>query len=125
MQPTRFSSFASEEQNPKNNKAVSRLTLRLPLAALHTGFTFVDTPGIGSLAKAGTRESKAYLPSSDLALVLIDASGTLVEEDLDLLRLLDDAGIRSIVLLSKADLLTDEELQKSERYTADQLQQNV
>ncbi len=120
-----LSSFASEEQNPKNNKAVSRLTLRLPLAALHTGFTFVDTPGIGSLAKAGTRESKAYLPSSDLALVLIDASGTLVEEDLDLLRLLDDAGIRSIVLLSKADLLTDEELQKSERYTADQLQQNV
>lgn len=120
-----LSSFASEEQNPKNNKAVSRLTLRLPLAALHTGFTFVDTPGIGSLAKTGTRESKAYLPSSDLALVLIDASGTLVEEDLDLLRLLDDAGIRSIVLLSKADLLTEEELQKSERYTADQLQQNV
>ncbi len=120
-----LSAFASEEQNPKNTKGVVRLALRLPLEALRAGLTFVDTPGIGSLAKSGAKEAKAYLPAADLALVLIDAGGTLVDEDLDLLRLLDDAGIRSIVLLSKADLLTEEDLHKACSYTADQLKQNI
>ncbi len=120
-----LSAFASEEENPKNIKNVVRLTLRLPLEVLRAGFTFVDTPGIGSLARTGTKEAKAYLPSADLALVLVDAGGTLVDEDLDLLRLLDDAGICSIVLLSKADLLTEEDLHKACSYTADQVKQNV
>ena len=54
----------------------------------------MDTPGLGSLARRGSAETLAYLPSCDLALVLIDAGMTLNEEDIGTLRLLYEAGIQ-------------------------------
>ena len=66
----------------------------------------VDTPGVGSLARSGGSETFAYLPYCDLGVVLIDAASTLTPDDLDLLRLLYEAAVPAQVVLSKADLLT-------------------
>jgi hypothetical protein len=69
--------FATEQKNPGNKKHVTRIFVKLPSDRLAEGVTFVDTPGLGSLAIAGAEETIAYLPRCDLGIVLIDASAGL------------------------------------------------
>jgi GTP-binding protein EngB required for normal cell division len=104
---SRISEFATEQGNPANAKRVAKLALTLPSTKLRKGITFVDTPGLGSLASAGAAETMAYLPRCDFALVLIDAGNSLSEDDLRLLRTLYSVGIPSAVLLSKSDLVDE------------------
>jgi len=54
--------FATEQKNPGNKKHVTRIFVKLPSDRLAEGVTFVDTPGLGSLAVAGAEETVAYLP---------------------------------------------------------------
>jgi len=101
----RLGDFATEQQNPGNKKHVTRIVLRLPAERLRDGVTFVDTPGLGSLATSGAAETLAYLPRCDLGVVLIDGGTTLSVDDLRTIETLEEATIPVHLLLSKADLL--------------------
>lgn len=98
--------FATEQKNPGNKKHVTRIFVKLPSDRLAEGVTFVDTPGLGSLAVAGAEETIAYLPRCDLGIVLIDASAGLTQEDLVVVQALYQAGASAMVLISKADLFS-------------------
>ena len=112
----RLSEYATEQQNPGNEKRVSRILLQLPASRLRDGVTFVDTPGLGSLATGGAEETLAYLPRCDLGILLIDAGSTLTPGDLDTLQALLQAAIPVHVLLSKADLLSSADLERVLEY---------
>ena len=58
--------FATEQHNPNNIKHVTRVTITIPVSRLSEGVSFVDTPGLGSLATGGAAETLAYLPRCDL-----------------------------------------------------------
>jgi GTP-binding protein EngB required for normal cell division len=105
MEVGRLAEFATEQQNPGNAKHVTRISVALPALRLRDGVTFVDTPGLGSLATSGAAETLAYLPKCDLGVVLIDAGSTLTTEDLQTILTLQEAAVPTNVLLSKADLL--------------------
>jgi GTP-binding protein EngB required for normal cell division len=96
-----LSRLVTERGNPGNSKNIVRAVVEVPSPRLQEGIMLVDTPGLGSLAKRGGAETLAYLPSCDLALLLIDAGATLNEEDIGTLRLLYEASIPALVLLSK------------------------
>src|SRR5436190_19031187 len=98
--------FATEQKNPGNKKHVTRIFVKLPSDRLAEGVTFVDTPGLGSLAVAGAEETIAYLPRCDLGIVLIDASTGLTSDDLVVVQALYQAGATAMVLISKADLFS-------------------
>jgi len=98
--------FATEQKNPGNKKHVTRIFVKLPSDRLAEGVTFVDTPGLGSLAVAGAEETIAYLPRCDLGIVLIDASAGLTQDDLVVVQALYQAGASAMVLISKADLFS-------------------
>jgi GTPase Era involved in 16S rRNA processing len=98
--------FATEQKNPGNKKHVTRIFLKLPSDRLAEGVTFVDTPGLGSLASAGAEETIAYLPRCDLGIILIDASTGLTQDDLVVVQALYQAGASAMVLISKADLFS-------------------
>jgi GTP-binding protein EngB required for normal cell division len=98
--------FATEQKNPGNKKHVTRIFVKMPSDRLAEGVTFVDTPGLGSLAVAGAEETIAYLPRCDLGIVLIDASAGLTQDDLVVVQALYQAGASAMVLISKADLFS-------------------
>lgn len=121
----RFRELISEAGNPGNQEGVRQALLKSPAARLTQGIVLVDTPGLGSLAVRGSRETLAYLPSCDLALLLIDAGNTLTIEDIGTLRLIQEARIPAIVLLSKADLLQEEDCLASIDYIKFQIQEQL
>ena len=111
-----FSQLISEQGNPGNIRNVVRAMAEVPSPRLKKGIVLVDTPGLGSLARRGAAETLAYLPACDLALLLIDAGVSLNNEDIGTLRLLYEGGIPSIVLLSKVDLLREDDLHRVTEY---------
>ncbi len=120
-----FRNLVSETGNPGNQHNVTHALVEVPSSRLSQGIVLVDTPGLGSLARRGAAETMAYLPSCDLAILLIDAGVTLNDEDLGTLRLLYEGGISAIVLLSKADLLADADLQRVATYVETQVKSEL
>ncbi|HTW62789.1 MAG TPA: dynamin family protein [Terracidiphilus sp.] len=120
-----FRSLVSESGNPGNQRNVVRAMVEVPSARLSQGIVLVDTPGLGSLARRGAAETMAYLPACDLAILLIDAGTSLHEEDIGTLRLLYEAGIPAIVLLSKADLLAEADLERVTAYIEAQVENEL
>jgi len=117
----RLPEFVSEQFNPGNARHVTRIVAELPARRLRDGVIFVDTPGLGSLATAGAAETMAYLPSCDFGVVLIAAGSTLNQEDLATIQSLYQAAIPACVLLSKIDLLREEDRPKVIDYTTSQI----
>ena len=112
----RLGEFATEQQNPGNAKHVTRITVTIPASRLGEGVSFVDTPGLGSLATSGAAETLAYLPKCDLGVVLIDAGSTLTDGDVRVILALQEAAIPAHALLSKADLLDKPDCEKTIDY---------
>src|SRR5438034_3989560 len=117
--------FASEQKNPGNKKHVARIFVKLPSERLSEGVTFVDTPGLGSLAVAGAEETIAYLPRCDLGIVLIDASAGLTQDDLVVVQALYQAGASAMILISKADLFSGADRERMIEYVKKNLRNQL
>lgn len=122
---TALPDFVTEQRNPGNSKGVMRIVVELPARRLSEGIVFVDTPGLGSLATSGAAETRAYLPQCDLGVVLISAGSTLAEEDLATIRALYEAGVPASVLLSKADLLPQQDRKSALTYITEQIRAHL
>lgn len=116
-----LSTFVDERLNPENQKRVGRILVLYPSERLRDGIIFVDTPGIGSLATSGAAETLAYLPRCDAGIVLVDAGSTLIPEDLKIVAALTQASTSTTVLVSKADLLSAQDLKQQMAYVRRQL----
>ena len=117
--------WSRSKEIPETIQNIVRAIVEVPSPRLQPGILLVDTPGLGSLAKRGAAETLAYLPSCDLALLLIDASATLNEEDIGTLRLLYEAGIPALILLSKSDLLANGDLHRVTSYIEEQIKHEL
>jgi GTP-binding protein EngB required for normal cell division len=118
---TELASFVDERLNPENQKRVGRILVLYPSERLREGIIFVDTPGIGSLATSGAAETLAYLPRCDAGIVLVDAGSTLTPDDLRIIGALAQASTSTTVLISKADLLSAQDLDQQIAYVKRQL----
>lgn len=114
--------YVSEQGNPGNVKRVLSVTLEAPSARLQGGIRLVDTPGLGSLATAGAAKTLEYLPQCDLGILLIEAGAPVAPDDLDVARALLDGGSDLIIVLSKADRLTESDLAQALAYVRTQFE---
>lgn len=65
--------YVTEARNPSNRQAVELAVVELDHALLRSGLQLVDTPGVGSIHSHNTDAARAFLPSVDAALCVLDA----------------------------------------------------
>ena len=109
---TRLPEYADERDNPANAMHVVALELSVPAGRICEGVAFLEMPGIGCFAGALNQLAHACLPKADLGLVLVSGEDAIGRDHLDLLRALDAAGMRSMVLVTKCDLLAAQDLEQ-------------
>ena len=98
--------YVSESGNPENSKRVAAVEIELPSLRPFAPLQFVDTPGIGSAFLHNTETALQWLPNVGVAIAAISSEAPLSERDLDLLDDLRRHTPKTVLLLTKADLLT-------------------
>ena len=116
----RLAEFVTERGNPSNEKRVAVVDVELPALAPYEGIRFVDTPGLGSVFAHNTRVSKEWMPRVGAALVAVSVNHPLSEDDLLLLNDVSLHTPEAVLLLTKADLVSGEELASVIEFTRSQ-----
>jgi GTP-binding protein EngB required for normal cell division len=106
----RLHEFVTERENPANGKRISLVDVELPGLAAYEGIRFVDTPGLGSVFAHNTRASKDWMPRVGAALIAVSVHHPLSEDDLLLLADVSAHTPEAAILVTKADLVSPEEL---------------
>lgn len=99
--------YVGENENPDNRKQVASVEVELPTLEALAPLQFVDTPGLGSAFTHNTEAAMKWLPNVSAALVAVGSDAPLSERDLALLEELRRHTPKIVVLLTKADLLTE------------------
>ena len=101
--------YVAERENPDNHKHVAAVEVELPDLRELAPLAFVDTPGLGSALVHNTQATLQWLPNVGAALVAISADAPLSERDVALIEQLRPHTPRIVLLLTKADLLTEQQ----------------
>jgi len=102
-------SFISEAENPGNTKKVTSVVVELPSLKRYHCLHFVDTPGLESVFEHNTEMALDWLPKVGLALVAVSVDSPLSKHDVALIRTLLGYTPKVVILLTKADLVTESE----------------
>ena len=102
-------SFVSEAGNPGNTKKVASVTVDLASLKPYHCLQFVDTPGLESVFEHNTEMALDWLPKVGLALVTVSVDPPLSKHDVALIRALLGYTPKVVILLTKADLVTESE----------------
>ena len=99
--------YVGENENPDNEKQVAAVEVELPELKPFAPLQFVDTPGLGSAFAHNTEVALTWLPNVGAAIVAVSSDAPLSERDLALLDELRRHTPKIVLLLTKADLLTE------------------
>lgn len=116
-----LAAWVTEDQNPRNAKNVATVEVEAPALARYPGVAFIDTPGLGSIFAHNSSTSLGFLPRLEAAVLAIPSTAPLSEDDTTLLRRIAELTPRFAVLLTKADLCSDEQRQEVRRFVERQL----
>ena len=117
--------YISERENPENAKHVETIAVEIPEIRRFAGLKFVDTPGLESALSHNTQTSMEWLPKAGLALVAVSVDPPLSQRDLDLLQNLYQFTPKVAILLTKIDLLSEDELAEVVRFVQSQLARSL
>jgi GTP-binding protein EngB required for normal cell division len=117
----RIGDFISERGNPENSKQVARVRVELPAMDRYRGIRFVDTPGLESVFEHNTDASLEWLPNVGLALVAVGVDPPLSQHDIELIRNLSRYTPNISLLLTKVDVLDEEERVQVREFVQKQL----
>ncbi len=107
--PDRLTEFVTERGNPENQRQVAVVDVLTPSMSDLPGVRLVDTPGLGSVLAHNTETTRKWMPNVAVALVTVSAERPLSDEDRRLVGEARQMAPRVVVVLTKADLLTEAE----------------
>ncbi len=105
----RLAEFVTEAGNPGNRQQVALVDVLTPALRDWPGVRLVDTPGLGSVFAHNTTATRDWMPNVAVALVTVSAERPLSDEDRRLIAEARQTAPRVVVVLTKVDLLTDDE----------------
>ena len=118
---TSLAEYVTEQQNPGNVKGVAIVDVELTGLRPYRGIRLVDTPGLGSVFAHNTRTSMEWLPRVGAAMLAVSTDQPLSEYDIDLLRELAKHTPEISILLTKADLVSENELADVTGFISEQI----
>jgi GTP-binding protein EngB required for normal cell division len=113
--------YISETKNTANEKDVEVVDIEITSLAPYAGLRLVDTPGLGSVFRYNTEISEEWLPKVGAAMVAISSDRPLSENDLNLIRELMEFTPKVFLLLTKVDLLSEEQQKEVVKFFKDSL----
>jgi len=113
--------YVAESENPGNIRKVASVAVQLPAMKTYRGLQFVDTPGLDSIFEHNTETALNWLPRVGLALVTISVDPPLSKQDLELIRTLRDYTPRIAVVLTKVDLLSEQQTEEVAAFVTERL----
>jgi len=112
---TRLPDFVTEHGNPGNRRRIKEAEIMVPAAILRSGYRFIDTPGLGSIVRANTETTRAFLDEIDLFVFVSSCDAPLDPEERDILLDVTRVGKPLFPVLNKVDLVSPEETSRKER----------
>jgi small GTP-binding protein len=97
--------YITERGNPGNRRGIRVAEVQVPAEFLRRGFTFVDTPGLGSAIIANTRTTEEFLPEADALILVSSHDSPLSEEEAAIIAAARAADRALFVVLNKQDLV--------------------
>jgi GTP-binding protein EngB required for normal cell division len=113
--------YVGENQNPNNEKHVASVEVEMPALKQFAPLQFVDTPGLGSAFAHNSQAALEWLPNVGAALVAVSSDAPLSQPDVELLTALRQHTPKIVVLLTKADLLTEAQRAEVLNFVKEQL----
>jgi len=108
--------FVNESKNPENVRQVEYVDVRLPQIDFLGGLQIVDTPGLRSFWKHNTETTKQWFGRVGVAIVAISAERPLSNDEILLIKEIEKETPEIVILLTKTDLFTRDEIEKIELY---------
>ncbi|EAL0282638.1 ATP-binding protein, partial [Campylobacter upsaliensis] len=106
---------------------IKKIELEADLKFLQNNISIVDTPGLDDVVIQRELLTKTYLKQSDFLIHLMNASQSLTQKDMEFLVscLLNSRLGKFLVVLTKADLLSEEDLKEVIAYTKNSLKERL
>lgn len=122
-----LSAYTSANHASKMCNLIKKVELFTPLKFLQGGVDIVDTPGLDDPITKREEITKDYIRDCDLLIHLMNASCAATQVDVDFIleTLLERNISRLLVVLTRADLISADELRQSLEYTKQSLQNAI
>jgi hypothetical protein len=108
----------SEQHNPRTRRRVRAVEVFSESPILDHGLCLVDTPGLGSSTEASDSITREFLPQVDVALIVTGADPPLSGDEAVLAEGIAGHARHVLVVLNKADRLTDAEREQGMAFAA-------
>jgi len=117
--------FVTQEGNPGNSRGVESVEVQIPSETLLRGFSFVDTPGLGSPVAESASETYGFFPEMDAVVLVTSFEAALSAEEVEFLRQAVQGARKTFLVVNKLDLVSGEEREKVMRHVEERLSREV
>ncbi len=101
--------FVAQSSAEREELQVASAEVQLPVEILRLGFSFIDTPGIGSAVAANTAITKRFLPEADAVIFVTSFDAPLSGSELEFLAEIRRHIAEVFLVVNKLDLVTERE----------------
>ena len=113
--------FVAQQSGERQELQIVAADVQVPAEILRLGFSFVDTPGIGSAITANTATTEQFLPQADAVIFVTSCDAPLSQAERTFLTHVEAHVEKLFVIVNKTDLVDVEEADRVIRFVRDQL----
>ena len=113
--------FVAQQSGEREELQIVAAEVEVPAEILRLGFSFVDTPGIGSAIATNTATTEDFLPQADAVIFVTSCDAPLSESELEFLAKVRHHVQKLFLVVNKIDLVPAPEAQTILRYVREQL----
>lgn len=116
--------YVSQASAEREELRVASAEVEVPAEVLRLGFTFVDTPGVGSAIAANTATTESFLPEADAVIFVTSFDAPLSEAEMVFLAEVRDHVGKLFLVVNKLDLVSYAEADRVLGYVREQVAGN-